>query len=204
MDLIDLTYFSDEARFHLFGYVNSQNTRMWSSENPHFFVEFTLHPQKIGVWLTVSRRRIVGPIFFHDTVTAHRYRNNILNPFVEQLFDDELRFGYFQQDGATAHTTAETINYLRNFFDDRLISFRTDIEFPTRLPCLTVMDYFIFPHLKNNIFKTPVKNLEQLQERIIQECGNISPEMLVNAFENMKRRVNLCLEYGGGQFQQFI
>jgi hypothetical protein len=38
-------FFDDEAWFHLLGYLNSQNIRMWSAENPHFFQE--LH---ITVW----------------------------------------------------------------------------------------------------------------------------------------------------------
>ena len=104
-DLLNLTFFSDEAWFHLSGYVNSQNMRMWSTDNPHVFTETPLHAQKIGVWMAVSRRRIIGPIFFDFTVNAERYRNNFLAEFVQQLHDDELQYGYFQQDGATAPTT---------------------------------------------------------------------------------------------------
>jgi hypothetical protein len=37
--------------------------------------------------------------------TAERYRNNILDVFINQLNDDELAQGYFQQDGATARET---------------------------------------------------------------------------------------------------
>src|SRR5579872_6567962 len=74
----NLTFFSDEAWFHLSGYVNSQNMRMWSTDNPYVFTETPLHAQKIGVWLAVSRRRIIGPIFFDFTVNAERYRNNFL------------------------------------------------------------------------------------------------------------------------------
>jgi hypothetical protein len=33
--ILDYTWFSDEAWFHLSGYVNSQNTHLWGSENPH-------------------------------------------------------------------------------------------------------------------------------------------------------------------------
>ncbi|CAH1365997.1 unnamed protein product, partial [Tenebrio molitor] len=33
--LLDISFFSDEAWVHLSGYVNSQNYRIWSSENPH-------------------------------------------------------------------------------------------------------------------------------------------------------------------------
>jgi hypothetical protein len=52
--------------------------RIWSSINPHEFVQSPLHPQKIGVWLAVSRRRIFGPVFFEATINAARYRNNLL------------------------------------------------------------------------------------------------------------------------------
>ncbi|PNF34202.1 hypothetical protein B7P43_G17545, partial [Cryptotermes secundus] len=60
----DQVFFTDEAWFHLSGYVNSQNNRIWSSENPNVLHEKPLHCQKIGVWCAVSRRRIVGSIFF--------------------------------------------------------------------------------------------------------------------------------------------
>lgn len=202
-NLLNLSFFSDEAWFHLSGYVNSQNTRMWSSENPHIFIESFLHNAKLGVWLAVSRRRVVGPIFFNFTINAERYRN-ILNEFIEQLHEDELQYGYFQHDGATAHTTRENIAFLREFFDDRIISLHTEVEFPPRSPCLTIMDFFVFPHLKNRIFKTPVANLQDLQQRIIDECALITPAMLQNAFNSMKRRVTLGIENNGQQFQHLL
>lgn len=127
-----------------------------------------------------------------------------MSEFVQQLHDDELQHGYFQQDGATAHTARETIAFLREFFDNRLISLHTQVEFPPRSPCLTIMDYFVFPYLKNRIFRTPVPNLQELEQRIVEECATITPVMLQNAFDNMRRRVNLCIEQGGGQFQQFL
>ncbi|CAH1379308.1 unnamed protein product [Tenebrio molitor] len=60
---------------------------------------------KVGVWIAVSRRRLIGPIFFHQTINAERYRELILNEFINQLDDEELQYGYFQQDGVTPHTT---------------------------------------------------------------------------------------------------
>ncbi|GLV41775.1 hypothetical protein CBL_12064 [Carabus blaptoides fortunei] len=110
--IFELGQMVDEAWFYLSGYVNSQNFRTWFTENPHSFVETSLHPQKIGVWVAVSRRRIIGPIFFNETIKAERYRSIILDPFIEQLHDDELANGYFQQDGATAHTANATLDYL--------------------------------------------------------------------------------------------
>ncbi|GFV14156.1 uncharacterized protein TNCV_526301 [Trichonephila clavipes] len=42
--------FSDEAHFWLNGYVNKQNCRIWSEDNPQVYVETPLHPEKLTVW----------------------------------------------------------------------------------------------------------------------------------------------------------
>ena len=41
------------------------------------------------------------------------------------------------------------------------------------------------------IFKTPIHTIEELKDRITEECGRISPATLQNLVDNMKRRVNL-------------
>jgi hypothetical protein len=45
-DLLDLNFYSDEAWFMLSGYLNSQNFRIWTTDNPHAYLEAPLHPQK--------------------------------------------------------------------------------------------------------------------------------------------------------------
>ncbi|GFW33403.1 transposable element Tc3 transposase [Trichonephila clavipes] len=42
--------FSDEAHFWLNGYINKQNSRIWSEANPQVYVETPLHPEKLTVW----------------------------------------------------------------------------------------------------------------------------------------------------------
>ncbi|GFU61990.1 transposable element Tc3 transposase [Trichonephila clavipes] len=42
--------FSEEAHFWLNGYVNKQNSRIWSEVNPQVYVETPLHPEKLTVW----------------------------------------------------------------------------------------------------------------------------------------------------------
>jgi hypothetical protein len=54
--ILDYTWFSDEAWFHLSGYVNSQNTHLWSSRNPHVLFEEPLHSQRVGVFCVLSQR----------------------------------------------------------------------------------------------------------------------------------------------------
>jgi hypothetical protein len=131
-------FFFDEAWFHLSGYVNFQISRFWSSENPHLFLKVPLHSQKIGCWFAISRKRILGPIFFSKTATAEKYQEIILQ-FIS-LLNEEERFCWLQQDGATSHTANSTMEMLKQFFDDRIISKNL---WPPRSPDLTPPDYFL-------------------------------------------------------------
>lgn len=56
--------FSDEAHFHLSGYVNKQNCRIWGTENPHAIEEKPMHPQRVTVWCGFWSKGIIGPFFF--------------------------------------------------------------------------------------------------------------------------------------------
>lgn len=177
-DALNNVFFSDEAWFHLSGYVNSQNMRIWAAENRHSFRETPLHPQKL------SRRRIVAPIFFQGTITALRYRQEILEPFFNQLDDQELQEGYFQQDGSPVHCTQENLGFIQEFFGDRLISRNMPTPFPPRSCDLTPLDFCIWSCLKNSIYKTEIQDLNELAVRITEKCNELNnlPNMLENVF----------------------
>ena len=103
-----LLYFMlDEVRFHLSGYVNSQNTCYWSSENPHVIHETRLHDLKIGVWCAVSGTKIVSPIFLNQLWTL-TFIYTSWNSFNDQLTPQDKMHFFFQQDGATCHTSQIT------------------------------------------------------------------------------------------------
>ncbi|GBL81452.1 hypothetical protein AVEN_143726-1 [Araneus ventricosus] len=42
---VNMLWCSDEAHFHLDGYVNRQNWHLWGTENPHFAIEKSLYPR---------------------------------------------------------------------------------------------------------------------------------------------------------------
>ena len=81
-----------------------------------------LHDEKIGVWVGMSRRRIVGPIFFSDTFNPQRYCDNIVYPIIARSKEDEIDNAYFQQNGTTAHTAHMSMALLDDVFADRIIS----------------------------------------------------------------------------------
>ncbi len=154
-----LWYFfnSDEAWFHLDGYINSQNYRIWSSENPYMFCETGLHPLKIGTWCTVSRCRIVSQIFFES----------IIKQFIALLEWARL----FQQDSTKPHTSRDTMAFLRDFWQ-LLDQFSSLVASESRLITTTL---FFVDYLKDLIFQSPLTTVTELKERITRAISEITP-----------------------------
>jgi hypothetical protein len=163
-----------------------------SGENPHYYIEVPLHSQKIGVWAAISRRRLIGPIFFEGKysmiyatfknlnvliagiLNAERYRLEIWTPLIETLLDDELTQGYFQQDGARIHTTWANLNFLMEFYDNRLISLNMPHEWPPRSCDLTPCDFFLWPYIKKSIFSARVVDMDDLRKRTTNKFEEIN------------------------------
>ena len=57
---------TDEANFHIFGNVNSQNCPYRVTENPRDIHQKTLHSEKFIVWCGVASFGVTGPYFFED------------------------------------------------------------------------------------------------------------------------------------------
>lgn len=112
--------FSDEAWFTLNRFINSQNNHMWSTKNPDATIEAPLHPQKVGVWCALSASKIIGLIFFNNTITTAVYLD-IIQSFIA-LLDDTDWYCWLQQDNARPHVSKLALQELETFFDDRLIS----------------------------------------------------------------------------------
>ncbi|KAJ4446867.1 hypothetical protein ANN_13567 [Periplaneta americana] len=56
--------FSDESTFHVCGFVNRHNCRIWGSENPHVARELERDSPKINVWCGLTNETVIGPFFF--------------------------------------------------------------------------------------------------------------------------------------------
>jgi hypothetical protein len=110
--LLQNLFFTDEAHVYANGEINTQNFRLWSAENPHWFAEEDLHPVKVTVWIGISVRGIVGPFFWERDadfpnergITARWYRQFLENQVIPELqtwdnFDEIV----FQHDGAPPH-----------------------------------------------------------------------------------------------------
>ncbi|XP_069695687.1 uncharacterized protein [Periplaneta americana] len=192
-----LVMFSDEAWFHLHGRVNTENSRYWSVDNPRLTHESPKHDPKVGVWCVISAKRIIGPIFLHKAVNDDQYQALILDRFFPQLTEEERRYGVFQENRARAHPAATSLRAIVDIFDERLIS----ELWPVRSPDLTPCDFYLWCSLKDKVYKSNPRTLDELQSNIREEIANISEAELQRVNKNVLRRYNACLAANGEHFQ---
>ena len=130
--------FSDESHFDIGGYVNKQNCRVLGIENPHAYIEKPTHPKRITVWCGFYSRGIIGPFVFENeqgevvTVKGDRYRA-MLNDFLfTKIQEEDIGKIWFKQDGAACHPAEATLDVLRPVCEDRIISLRADVVWPSQ------------------------------------------------------------------------
>ncbi|KAJ4433388.1 hypothetical protein ANN_15647 [Periplaneta americana] len=194
-----LVMFSDEAWFHLHRQVITQNTRYWSVDNLRLLHEspLALHDSKVGVWCAINAKRIIGPIFFHETLNADRYQALILDQFFPQLTEEERRYGVFQQDRTTAHTSSSSLRAITDIFEGRVIS---EGLWPARSPDLTPCDFYLWSSLKDRVYRSNPRTLDELKNNIQREIVKISDAELQHVNQNVIRRYNTCLAANGKHF----
>lgn len=201
------TCFSDECTFFLNGLVNRHNCRYWCKENPHVFREsHTQFPEKINVWCGILGNSIVGPFFLEENLTGELYLNLLENAIVPRISEIAISHDFdpiFQQDGAPPHYARRVRDFLDAEFS-MWIGRRGTIEWPPRSPDFSPLDFFLWGHLKSVVFMTQPANIEELKQRINEECRNITPQMLQNVRENFMNRLPRCQEMNGGQFEHLV
>jgi hypothetical protein len=197
-------WFSDESHFRINGYVNKQNMRIWGTQKPEVYVEKSGYPQYLTVWCAISSKGFIGPYFFEDrngkrtSVNQNTYQEMISNYFIPKLHELcglDISNQVFMQDGASPHTAKATLNFLRSYFGENIISNNTDNIWPPYSPDLNPCDYFLWGYLKDKTFVNigNFENLDVLKAKIIENCNTITSDMCRNVINNLKFRLHYCI-----------
>ena len=184
--------FSDEVNFYLNGVVSNTHFRIWSCKNPHTIVEKSLHAPKVSVWLAFSEEFSIKPYFFDGNVDGEKYRDMITTHLIPQLRTKRMLSNcIYQQYGATPHTAGETIQLLQHHFPGRLISSKSDFEWPSNSPDLNPLDYFLWGYVKQKVYITEVN----------EALETVPQFMLAKAINSVSMRLLLCETNNGGHFE---
>ena len=186
--------------------VNKQNFRYWSQNNPRELHQRPLHSPKVTVWCAMGSFGVCGPYFFKEegatvTVTSNRYcemLERFLRPKVAQLLagyePDDV---WFQQDGATSHTSRRSLGILQDMFPSHVISLRGDIGWPPRSPDLNPCNFFLWGYVKSKVYEHRPSTLEHLKAAIAEEINAIPHNILERVMVNFRERLKNCIDIGG-------
>ena len=197
--------FGDEAIFSLNGHVNRHNCRYYSDQNPNWVQEVHFqHDERVMVWAGIIGERVIGPFFFDGTVTGASYLE-MLETHICPATQTEIGNGcWFMQDGAPAHFAIVVRNFLDQQFGNQWIGRRGPVEWPARSPDLNPLDFFLWGHLKSEVYRNRPRNISELKNNITAACHQISPEMIRNVLESWPTRLRHCITAGGRQFEHLI
>ena len=97
-----------------------------------------------------------------------------------------------------------TIDYLNVRFRNKWIGRGGPIQWPLRLPDLTSPGFSLWGMLKNLVHKERLTTQEDMKERIRSACCPIPRIVLLKTVDRFHKRLNLCLQANGGNFEQYF
>lgn len=203
--------FTDESTFHLTGYVNRHNCRYWCEENPNeHIVAHTQTPEKRNVWAGILKNEVIGPFFIEGNLDGPKYVMLLHNDIVPAMRASAARQNipwadvYFQQDGAPAHSSRLVTRYLNIVFPGRWIGRFGPMPWPPRSPDLTPLDFFLWGFLKDKVFRTRPDNLQDMENRILENSQIPDREMFARVRQSFEKRLLMCLHENGKQFEHLL
>ena len=87
---------------------------------------------------------------------------------------------WFQQDSATAHTAASTMEILHEFFGENVISKGV---WPPRSPDLNSPDFLLWSSLKDTVYRTNPRDLKQLKMNITHVIEEVNEKNAKKSYE---------------------
>ena len=108
---------------------------------------------------------------------------------------------YFQQDGATVHTTVAVRKFLADKFGPRVISRLTDTIWPAKSPDLSPLDFWFWGVAMVEVRRVQPSTLDELKQVVEDFAEEMNSETINKAAEAVLTRSQVCLERGGRVFE---
>lgn len=200
--------FTDESIFSHEGIYNAHNWHEWAVENPHIIrVRGFQQRFSINMWAGILGDRLVGPFILPQRLNGDNYANFLSQHLPELLENIPLnirREMWFQHDGAPPHYSLLARQVLNDLYPNRCIGRGFRIWWPPRSPDLNPLDFFLWAYLKEYVYRQPVATIEELEDRLREAIATVTPQMLENMQMNLLRRAAMCVQMGGGHFEQYL
>jgi len=187
---------------------------IWAHADPHAIRE-ARHQNtfSINVWAGIVGDRLIGPVRLPERLTGTTYQEfleRLTQDILPDVLDDvllQLRVGmWFMHDGSPPHFSRIARQYLNDHFPGKWIGRNRPVEWSPRSLDLSPIDFYLWGHVKSEVYSTPVTNLDELWERIVAAFGAIRnrPGQLERVRLSMMRRLNGCVAANGQHFEHLM
>lgn len=193
--MLDILFCTDQAWLQFSGYINSQNSTVWSAENPHALYESPLYSSELVFHAQVSRKWIVGPLFFEHMFAVEDYPCLLTSSLVCWKVINGV-FGLARR-ANTANTPAA---FLQKFFGVLIICRLGHHDHQTSRH-LTTCIWWDFLNIESVAVTEEVRRtLNVTLQRLLQTLTN----KLLKKLQDTAIGVNACLRGGGGHCQLLL
>ena len=206
--MVPFIFFTDEKLFTVAAPVNAQNDRVYAASNmrkrvlpaKRLLTTRSTFSQSVMVSVGVSMMGCTDLIFVEPgiKINGQYYRDVLLAqhllPSIQSIAGD---YFIFQQDSAPSHRARETIAMLT----EETPSFITPLLWPPNSPDLNPVDYKIWGILQERVYKTRIRDVNHLRQRLIEEWSKFDQSIVDHAVEQWRARLKACVKNSGGHFE---
>jgi hypothetical protein len=193
-----LIFFSDEKNFTQDQKVNRKNNR-WLCFDPTEVpkVMSTKFPATVMVLGVVSNEGDVMPPHIFpkglrvDTGEYLNVMETVVKPWMDQIAGN--RHYIFQQDGAPAHNSKKTQNWLKK----NLPEMWEKEVWPPSSPDCNPMDYFVWGVTELRVNKKPHNKTEDLIQKIKEVMGSLDRDTVAKACKRFRSRIEAVVAADG-------
>lgn len=87
--------------------------------------------------------------------------------------------------------------HLSETYPNKWIGRGSPVTWPPRSPDLTPLDFFLWGHIKEQVYTVTPVDIEDLKLKITNAFQTVTPEMLRNVSAEFHRRILFCRERNG-------
>jgi len=102
--------------------------------------------------------------------------------------------------GTPAHRARETVTLLKSVVPDLI----APTLWPPNSPDLNPVDYKICGILQERVYRSRIRDVDQLKERLVEEWSRFDQKIVDHAVRQWRLRLRACVRAGGGQFEHHL
>ena len=136
------------------------------------------------------------------SISANVYLDLLTEYVVPQLNDLQPTI-IFQQDGAPPHWGLHVRGFLNQTFPDRWIGRDGPIPWPPRSPDITPLDFFLWGYVKDIVYRTKIRDITDLKQRITDAIATIDEAMLQRTWQEIEYRLDVLRATNGAHVEVY-